>query len=349
MIRAYEEDGLVTDHYDPERDNAEALALESRVVQGSDFSLSFHRSAFHRRAENFRDWAIFTGRIDGRLVALSAAAMKDMVFFGEPVKARFSFDLRVDPEFRNRKIGRRLVGEALEWRQGQDDVAYSWIVDDNRASQAVGDFWTAKVSGAYRYLVYPTYRHWPATAAPASATMAEVHRLFVEHAGPFDLYSDPTQGNTAGHVQSWVLRRGDQVAACSAWDNRDILGEVVHDIPGHLAMIGSVFRTWPLRMARLPHIPQRGEALRSWYLFDCFSTDPQLARDLFHHVAATAREREIDYCYIIHDQRDDWIEAVRGDLPQAFAPILPYNLWAGWPRAEPFPDLGRVYVDIRDL
>lgn len=349
MIRRYEEDGLETFRYDPERDGADALELEAQVVQGEGYALTFHRSTFHRRAENFRDWALFTGRIDGQLVGICGSALKPMTLLGEPAVARFTFDLRVHPDFRNRKIARRVAGEALQWRQDDGDFGYSWIVDDNRASQAVSNFWFAQPRAQYRYLVYPTYRVHPEGPTPRTCSMAEVHRQHVEHCGPFDVYCDPTEGNTGGHVQSWILERDGEVAGCSAWDNREILGEVVERIPGNLAVAGALFRAWPFRLARLPHIPRRGEALQSWYVFDCFATGPEVARDLFRFVSAQGRKAGIDYCYIVHDERDAWIGDVRADLPKAFAPILAYNFWSGWARREPFPELGRVYVDVRDL
>jgi hypothetical protein len=70
MIRRYE-DGLEIDLYTL-ADNDEALALDREAAQGGAFRLSFHRSTFHRRAENFTEHLLFTGRIDGRLVALAA-------------------------------------------------------------------------------------------------------------------------------------------------------------------------------------------------------------------------------------------------------------------------------------
>jgi len=123
----------------------------------------------------------------------------------------------------------------------------------------------------------------------------------------------------------------------------------VERLPAPLALAGYLLRSWPLRLARLPHVPRRGEAIRSWYLLDCFATGGDLARDLFRQVAVEARTRGIDYCYVVHDRRDSWVHFVRSGLPRPFAPLLSYNLWARWPRSEPFPELGRVYVDVRDI
>lgn len=63
-------------------DNSEALELERACAQGSSYRMSFRRSTFHRRAENFGDWRIFTARSNGRLAGVVAVAIKDAVLLG---------------------------------------------------------------------------------------------------------------------------------------------------------------------------------------------------------------------------------------------------------------------------
>ena len=68
------------------------------------------------------------------------------------------------------------------------------------------------------------------------------------------------------------------------------------------------------------------------------------------HLARTAGEAGIDYCYLVHTPAQaGWASAVRADIPRGFSPTLRFLLVAGWQRPEPFPDLDRIYVDIRDL
>ena len=145
------------------------------------------------------------------------------------------------------------------------------------------------------------------------------------------------------------MREGSAVAGCSAWDNREILGEVVMGLPRRLRLLGGMLRMPPLRWARLPHVPRRGEALRSWYLYDAHATRPDLGVALIRHVAAAARKQGIDYLYLTHTAGQGWVEAVRADYPRAFAPVIRYVMVGGWSRPEPLGRLDRLYVDIRDL
>lgn len=348
MIRRYD-DGLEIELYTAE-DNEEALALDRSVVQGDAFRLSFHRSTFHRRAENFAEHMLFTGRIEGRLAALIAVGFKDVVLRGSPMRAAFVFDLRVHPDFRRRGIARRICLDARDHCRSMADFAYSWIIDDNRAARAVVDLLDAEEVGAYRYLIYPTYRHLRPRRIPLETSLDEVHAQMVEVEGPFDLYTDPRRGgNLEPHVSSWIVRDGGDAAGCSIWDNRDILGEVVEALPLRLRMARGLFESPPFRAAEVPRIPGPGEQVRSWYLFDSFATRPQLAQDLMRHIAHLAREQDIDFCHLAHIESQAWVSAVRADLPRIFAPVLRYLMLAGWDRPEPFPRLERIYVDVRDL
>jgi GNAT superfamily N-acetyltransferase len=330
-------------------DSEEAIALERRCVQGTSLAVSFRRSSFHRRAENFPLWKIFTARRAGRLLGVAAAAIKDVVLLGEPTEASFYFDLRVHPEARGLGIGRRLLAAAHDWGIARASFAYTYTIADNRVAAHLAHSFGGRRVGGYRYLVYPAYRRRRARAVAAAASFDEVHAAMMATSGGFDLYSNPHCGaGSGGYVRSWIMRARGAVAGCSAWSNRGILAEVVESLPPTLLLAATLIRQWPLRLHSWPHIPGRGEELRSWYLFDFFSTEPTLARDLMRAVAGDALERGIDFCYLTHSAREAWLPVVRSDIPRLFAPNIPYHLLAK-SRTNGVPDLDRIYIDVRDL
>ncbi|NIY10535.1 MAG: GNAT family N-acetyltransferase [Gemmatimonadetes bacterium] len=329
-------------------DDAEALALDRACMQGTAYRLSFERPTFRRRAENFDDWAIFAGWLRGRIVALAGIATKPATLFGVPTTVAFGFDLRVHPDFRGRGLAGRMAGVAADWAWERSDLVYSWVAEDNRVSGAVLKRLHGRPLAAFRYLVYPTHRRLAPEREVRSASPEEVYARHVRRAGPFDLLTSPQVATMPGHVRSWTVRAGGELAACSAWDNSGILAEVVESLPRGLALAGAAFGTWPLTRARLPRIPGPGERIRSWYLHDVVATRPALGRDLVRHVAAEARERDIDFLYIAHPpSQAAWIQRVRKDHPRFFAPVLAYRMW-GALKDDPGARLA-AYVDIRDL
>lgn len=333
-------------------DNSEALELERACAQGSSYRMSFRRQTFHRRAENFGDWRIFTARSNGRLAGVVAVAIKDAVLLGGETRAAFCFDLRVHPEFRGEGVGRRLAGAAKTWGLERASFSYTYVLADNGTSRRIAAGQGGSLVGGYSHLVYPVFprrQHAPRANPASPAAFEEVHAAMRDTSRPFDFYANPCcEPGRGGYVESWMLRRGRDIAGCSAWSNQGILGEVIEAVPLPLRIAPHFLRTWPLRLASWPHIPTPGEELRSWYLFDCFATEPALARDLLRHVASEALDRGIDYCYLAHDPREEWVSAVRSDVPRLFSPSLSYHLLLHRERGTQAP-LPRIYVDVRDL
>jgi GNAT superfamily N-acetyltransferase len=342
------DDGLVIAEY-VAGDSDECLALERLCIQGDGYRLSFRRRVFHRRAENFRTHRLIVGRMDGRLVGVGAVALKDVVLHGEPLRAAFYFDLRVHPEYRRRRIGRRIFDALTSLAEQDSRFGYSSIMADNARAHRMAVAFQTRVLGTFAYLVLPTYRERTPRTPVAHASMQETHAELLRVAPPWDLYTNPLEGGrTDAWVSSFIARDGHRIGGCSVWDNREILGEVVEALPPMARVAGRLFRAWPLSRAHLPHLPVAGEMLRSWYLFDVFGTDPDIAVDVVRRVTAEARECGIDWCHVPHVAGDIWVEALRDEVPHPFAPRVPYHL-LGASRRGPVALLQRIYVDIRDL
>ncbi len=333
--------------YRPEESD-EALALERACAQGTRYRLSFRRDSFHRRAENFAVHRLFTARAEGRLVGVVAVAVKQAELWGSPVRAAFGFDLRVHPSFRHRGLGRRLFRWALDWGMEHADLAYTYAVAGNRPALEIATS-QGGIAGGYAYLVYPVHRKLATGRPLAPAGLAEVHAEMRRVEGPFDFYCDPLlEGRMPGHVASWLCGRGLSRAGCSAWSNRGILGEVVESLPLSLRLLGRALEAPPLRRLHLPRIPRPGEELRSWYLFDFFSTDEGVARDLVRGVAGEALDRGIEWLYLPFGLDDPRLGSLRADVPRLFAPTVGYRLVVHRPGGMPEP-IERLYVDVRDL
>jgi GNAT superfamily N-acetyltransferase len=347
-MRRQPDDGLVIAEY-AARDSDECLALERLSPQGDAFRLSFRRSVFHRRAENFRTHRLIVGRIEGMLVGVGAVALKDVELHGEPLRAAFYFDLRVHPAYRGRRIGRRIFDQLTSFAGQESEFGYSSIMADNTTAHRMAGAFQTRVLGTFAYLVLPTYRERAPRTPVAQASMQETHAALLRVAPPWDLYTNPLEGGrTDAWVTSFIARDGDRMGGCSVWDNREILGEVVEALPPMARVAGRLFRAWPLSRAHLPHLPVAGEMLRSWYLFDVFGTDPDIAVDVVRRVTVEARASGIDWCHVPHVAGDLWVDALRDEVPHLFAPRVPYHL-LGASRRGPVAPLQRIYVDIRDL
>jgi GNAT superfamily N-acetyltransferase len=332
-----------------EDDNREALELEEKCIQGTSYQMSFKRSTFHRRAQNFSDWKIFTARWKNKLVGVIAVAIKEVVLFNNNEKAAFFFDARVHPSFRGRGIATVLTQRAMEWARYRSNIQYTYSISDNRIIEKIAKRIEGYSAGKYSYLVYPVYRLKKKNYNVSNAGFKEVHDTMLKVSPPFDFYTFPDFDlKKSGYMTSWIIRHGKHLAGCSAWNNREILGEVIESLPLIIQTAKSITNIWPVNKIPLPHIPAPGEELRSWYLFDFFSTDPNLARDLMRHIAREAMDNNIDYCYIPHNPTEPWVKAISSDIPKMFSPDIRYTFILKKKNGINRP-VNRLYLDIRDL
>jgi GNAT superfamily N-acetyltransferase len=336
--------------YEP-ADSDEALDLEARSPQGRAFRLRFERAYFHRRAENFDTWRMVTARREGELVGIAGGALKPALRDGRSTTAAYVFDVRVAPEERRGRIAQRLIQELALWARQTAEFSYGFLAGDNVASSRLAtEIFGTGTAPACRYLVYPILRGTRAAGEAKEAPAPDIHQRFLNNRGPFDLYCDPHLAFAAeGYVGSWIASQDGGTASCSAWSNEKTMAEIVDRVPPSLTAAGTLLRHWPLKLLPLPPIPQPGDRVRSWYLFDFDASDGASAARLMKSVAVAARSRGIDYCYIIHRGDEPWIEDLRRRVPRLFAPIVPYSIISqmlddGSPIFFKSP-----YIDIRDV
>jgi GNAT superfamily N-acetyltransferase len=340
--------------YSPE-DSDEALALDASCPQGGALRLSFRRPSFHRRADRYPEQAIFTARLDGRLLGTLAVAAKPACWRGRAARAAFAFDLRVAPRARGQGIATRLAREGLAWARARADLVYAYTVDENRAAARVSGLMGLVDAGRYAYLVCPVVALARRGAGPAgergaqAVSHAEALAAFVAGAGPFDLASAlELRAGDEGYVGSWRIRGGDGVAVASAFSHASTLAEVVERVPPALRALRALSGAglpWPRRW---PRVPRDGEELRSWYVFDAFAEGPRVGLALARAIASQALARGVDWLYLVHARSEPWLAAVRAELPRPFAPLLGYRLLLRH-FAEPAPAVRSFQVDVRDL
>jgi GNAT superfamily N-acetyltransferase len=331
-------------------DNREALELEARCIQGSKFRLRFDRPYFHRRAENFDQWQIITARAGARLIGVVAGAIKEVTWRGQATKALFLFDARVDPDWRRSGVARTLANHLIDWATPHTEIGYTYTMGDNAAVTTLGKHWIgAEASPGCAYLACPIFGDRTPLPDVAPANPAEVHESMKAASGPFDLYSDPSPAfSSDAMVGSWIYARGDERAGCSAWSNESILSEIVERVPPAIRLAGAVLSRWPLSLRQWPHTPVAGERMRSWYLFDFHASGPEAASALINGVAAEARTRNIDYCYVIHRPGTSWAHSVRREFPRIFSPVVPFTILARTTAGVPLK-IQKPYTDIRDV
>lgn len=330
------------------RDDEEAVALECRCPQGGRLRLSFRRESFRLRSEMYREWQIWTARVAGKLVGVTASAIKNAELSGRSLRAGFAYDLRVDPAWRGSGIARRMMAVAHAWAFERAELGYTYNVAGNDLSAHLISSFGASPAGGYEYLILPAWRELP-SAAPSRIPAEEAYERHIVAEGPFDLHTPPDFPlMRAGHVRSWRTAAGRREASCSAWNAAAVLGETLEAAPLEIRVARRLSRAPGLRRLRWPRIPDDGEAIRSWYLYDVTAQSEAAARSLARAVARDALAAGVDWLYWIAPRGASWVPGVLADAPKFASLRLPYVRMLQL-RDAPAHQVRTAYVDVRDV
>lgn len=333
--------------YIPSDDQA-ALRLEERCPQGKDLQISFHRQSFPKRSEMYGDYTILVGLYEEKLVSTVAGALKEILIEGKKVRAGYFYDLRVDPDYRSlrMKIAKRMCKQITERISPKSDLIYCMIAARNlRALHLVKRYHEAKIIIPFKFLVHPVYKKRRTGGSIKVVDFWEAHERYLKLNPCRNFYCSPELKNLSGYVRSYRLESSSGEAGCSLWSSKEILGEKIERIQNKYRTIGRFLRVLS-PVVRIPHIPEKGESLDSWYLFDFYATTAVCARELFLQINNVALNHQIRYIYLPIQESEDFFPVLKKSCWK-FAPAVDYFILANGKKIP--QKKAKMYIDIRDL
>jgi hypothetical protein len=206
----------------------------------------------------------------------------------------------------------------------------------------------ADTAPAFDLLAYPAMRKPKCQDYLTDISGEQAREHYARSRGEVELICHSQEAlSSAQRIGSWVLD-GEVGASCSAWTTSGILEEVVVGLPPTLRMASWVLGGTAARGLGLPHVPRVGEALQSWLVFDAAAGSETAARRLVAAVAARARLAGKDFCHVVLPPGSSWREALRRDVPTAFAPVLPFSIMARTLAGKPLHLPGPI-IDPMDI
>jgi ribosomal protein S18 acetylase RimI-like enzyme len=329
-------------------DNQAALQLEKRCPQGKELQISFHRESFHKRSEMYGDYVILVGLYGEKLVSIVAGAVKEIQINGKKTKAGYFYDLRVDPDYRGlkMKIAKKMCEQITKRISSGTDLIYCMVAARNlRALHLIKKYYDAQVIIPFKFLVNPVYKKRRTKGLIKTVAFEEAHKRFLKHNPNRNFYCTPNLMNLLGYVESYRLESSSGEAGCSVWTSFDILGERIESVPTKFEAMRRVFKVISL-FANVPHIPETGEFLDGWHLFDFYASTPASARELFCQINNLALQHKKEYLYLPLQEREGFF-AVLEKCCWKFSPVVDYFILAN---GKELPQKNtKIYIDIRDL
>jgi len=333
--------------YVPSDDQA-VLDLERRCPQGKELQISFHRQSFLDRSEMYDEFAVLVGLYEGKLVSVVAGAVKEVLINGKKIRAGYFYDLRVDPEFRNLnlKIAKTMCLRITERISAKADFVYCMIAARNlRALHLIKRYYEARIIIPFKFLVNPVYKLGRTRETVEVVDFVAAHERFLRHNPDRDFYCSPDPGSLPGYVRSYRTESSLGEAGCSVWSNKNILGERIECVPKRYDRLRWALKAVSLFM-KTPHIPEIGETLDSWHLFDFYASTPASARELFYQINNAAFRENKSYVYLPAQESENFFPELK-KCCWRFSPVIDYFILAN---GKEVPQKNaKIYIDIRDL
>lgn len=334
------------------QDEADLLRLESLSPQGRGTQIVMDRTRYFYRSDLFDRGEVLVVEERGRVQAVMAYAVKDVLVNGTVVPVAYLYDMRAHPAYR--KTGRR--GPVQIWNAIQESarsngahLLYGHVKADNMESFRMGTKRGFRALGEFEITTFPTRRGRHALA-PREDVEAVVAELQEKNSGrdlvPARLGDVYARGAQLGFLRGvYRLETGRSYAQATVWDSSQVSrGRVTH-LPWPFRVLGWALN--PLANALpLPHIPRPGQSLRFWHLCDLRTEGPQgrrLMGRLLAQIAHLGAAEDVDLVAAFRYRTDPLSELP----PPLIRSTLVYRTVALPLRGELSQRL--LYLDVRDV
>jgi GNAT superfamily N-acetyltransferase len=243
---------------DRARDNAALCELARRCPQGSVLRFYHHRDDYRERCRLHADAVVLVAEEGGGVAGSVTAARKTVFVAGEACPAAYVFDLMVDPAWRGRGLGRRLL-RAVRDACPDARLHYSYVLDDNAVSRRL--FESEGFSAHPRRLLYHPVlprlvrRRPPPGLRPVMGNEAEALDAALRR-------RHGLVGTSAGHDGLGVLE-GSGGRAWAAW--RRLEPQVFVGLPWYWAGLSRL----------VPLLPGPGRPVTTWSLHHLLAEGPR--------------------------------------------------------------------------
>ena len=304
-------------------DNEKLIAIEKTTPQGGQIQLVSERKDYFFRAKKFADPIFFVAedKEEDMILGIMGVGPVLVQLDGKARRGGLVFDWRSNPLAQKglpRHMLRLWQAVHREILRRELDFLFGYVKEDNERSMGIITRYGAQVVESKDFLTMPLHARFcrrPREVDKVSFTASpdeEQERKAVEAAfGSLDLFPDQKQREATGRERERYLfgkfsLRGSSV---KVWDTTDEYTQRVLNIPRLFKLARPIVKAGS-KLLPLPHIPELGEEIKVWQLFDLVLEDPADLDPLLERVRQAAVEKGIHYLVITLGAGDRGYEQV---------------------------------------
>lgn len=301
-------------------DNAKLIAIEQLTPQGEQIKLVSERKDYFVRANKFDDpiFLVAEDEEQGEILGIMGVGPVSVRLRGEAVRGGLIFDWRSNP-LTQKGLPRHML---RLWQAAQAEIErrelkfiFGYVKEDNERSIAVLQKYGAQAVETRQFLTMPVHakfcreRNVVGKVEVVRTIDTDKEQAQLEsHFGTLDLFSESPQSASLRDLYLFgKFSYGN--SSIKVWDTTADYSQRVLNIPALYKAARPIFKVGS-KLFPLPHIPNIGEEVRFWELYDLILDTPSDLPYLLERVRLAAFENNVHYLIICMNSKERGFEQI---------------------------------------
>lgn len=292
-------------------DNEKLIAIEQLTPQGGQIQLVSERKDYFFRAKKFADPIVLVAEEEEEdmILGIMAVGPVELKLHGKTLRGGLVFDWRSNPMAQKglpRHMLRLWQAAHKEIIRRDLDFLFGYVKEDNFRSMSIITRYGAEVVESKDFLTMPVHARFCRRRSEVDKVAftpkpeEEKERAALARAfGELDLFPDWTQRDATREQRDRYLfgKFSYKGSSVKVWDTTGEYTQRVLNIPKLFKVVRPIVQAGS-RLLPLPHIPNLGEELRVWQLFDLVLDQGEDLNPLLEKVRQAAVANNIHYLVI---------------------------------------------------
>jgi len=295
-------------------DNAKLIAIEQLTPQGDQIKLVSERKDYFIRAKKFEEPILLVAEDENQqdILGIMGVGPVTVRLGGEAVRGGLIFDWRSNP-LAQTGLPRHMLRlwQAVKKEIERQDLKFifGYVKEDNERSIGVLQKFGAKAVETREFLTMPVHGRFCRDRTGVgkvnvikAVDPVQEYRELEQSFGSQDLFLESPR---SGHLKERYMFSKFSFGGSSVkvWDTNADYTQRVLNMPTLYKAARPVLRVGSKLMS-VPHIPNIGDAIRIWQLYDLIIDRPEDLMYILERVRLAARENDVHYLVACLNSRD---------------------------------------------
>lgn len=301
-------------------DNAKLIAIEQLTPQGEQVKLVSERQDYFIRANKFEKPILLVAEDEaqGDILGIMGVGPVSVKLGGESIRGGFIFDWRSNP-LTQKGLPRHML---RLWQAAQAEIArqdlkfiFGYVKEDNERSIGVLRKYGAQVVETKEFLTMPVHAKFcrdrdimSKVSISRTVDSGQERSLLQSQFGTLDFFPESPQ-STSLRERYMFGKFAYGKSSIKVWDTNADYSQRVLNMPLLYKVARPAFKVCS-RLIPLPHIPNIGEEVRAWQLYDLVFDRPDDLPYLLERVRLAALENNVSYLIICMNPKEKGYEQI---------------------------------------